>query len=114
MRKYVSYYVYGKFSEARSYMARSSKPLRERVKVAYLGWLFIVQSDDLPSDFGTDFSKLQEMLTTEPPSSWRGAVEATLARMHWRKVQICADLIVGLADQMDHLVDPDFDYRRAA
>jgi len=114
MSQYVNCYARGKFSEARGYMAKSSGSLKDRVGGAYLGWLFVVRDDDLPDDLRVDFQTLKALLTTEPPDRWRGSVDATLAKMHWRKVRKCADLIVTLADDADRRIDPVFDYRSAA
>jgi hypothetical protein len=114
MEKYLSPYVYGKFSEARSYMARSANPLRERVGRAYLGWLLVIQDGDLQGELKEKFSDLKALLTEKPKNSWQGAVEATLATMHWRKVKKCADLIVDMADSAEYLVDRKFDYGSAA
>lgn len=113
MSRHVSYYAYGKFSEARSYMARSPKPLRKRVASAYLGWLFILREDDLSDEMQSDFAELRALVTEKPSSNWRGAVEETLESMHWRRVRKCADLIVNLASKADYSIDPKFDYRRA-
>lgn len=94
-------------------MAKSSKPLRERVSGAYLGWIYIIREDDLADELKEDFAILKTMVMEKPPSHWRGAVEETLAVMHWRHVNKCAALIVGMADRADYLVDPKFDYRTA-
>jgi hypothetical protein len=113
MTEFIHHYAFGKLHEARSYMASSPRPLRERIAKAFIGGLLMIRSEDLPSELRPDFERLKTLVSSEPPNSWRGSIEETLAKMHWSKVNKCGQLLVDIVDRAERFVDPKFDYWRA-
>jgi hypothetical protein len=90
-----------KFSLAVLGMAQSARPLRQRLRDAYLRHLVYVHDENIPEGSRRDMAELRHMLTHRPPRTEReGNADASTDQMSDDEADRAARLIIKILDDL--------------
>lgn len=100
-------YGWEKFYLAVIGMAQSARPLRQRLRDAYVNHLIYVHDENIPEGSRRNMAELRHMLTHRPPrTEHEGSVDASADQMSDDEADRAARLIIKIFDEISVAREP--------